>query len=83
MGRLMKIVNIALDDEGDPAEVTAKISLAEAVYLTKLLGGMRTPAAEVICPQGGDSNHSIADTLDQLLLKFWPEGVADAEGKLL
>lgn len=79
----MRITHIVLDgpEDGDtaPTQVTVRMTLAEAVYVTKVLGAMNGIQAEQVMPGGAHASNEIYSCLTgELFNRFWEDGVDDA-----
>lgn len=75
----MNIKNIKLDDEGDPAFVTVRMSVAEAKYIALTVGKTNWNDREQIMAGGGEAGDEIYSELTGgFFNRFWDDGVNEA-----
>lgn len=75
----MRVRTIDFDGEEDPTEVTVTMTVAEAIFVAKLVGTMVDSDAANVAPHGVDSLHSIFSCLTGAFFnRFWDDGVDEA-----
>jgi len=76
---MANIRQINFDDDNLPSEVTMSLTLREAVYLARLVGGQSHVSAGGFLPGGGVENDAISDVLTQgVFFPYWEDGVHEA-----
>lgn len=79
----MKIRQITLNQDEIPAKVTVTMTLAEAVFINKVLGKMTGHDASAVMPNGDVIEHEIYTCLASGLFdRYWEDGIDGAEKDL-
>ena len=74
----MRLRSVIFDDDESPETITVEMSVREAAFLAKLIGGRSAADNDLVIPCGGDHGDQIYYCLSSMFNRFYEDGVDDA-----